>query len=185
MQHVAQTKLSTFAQELGMETCLEFDAGLLVPEQRIRDLCFINKCGNYGNNYMCPPHIGSLEEIKVILKKYQHGILLQYSKALDVTIDIKGLRQSKVDFHNRVLQLEECLRNAGVKHIWGMIGGNCALCEICGAETGDPCPHQDKARTSLESLAINVVGLLEKFSRNSNFRPDRVTWTGCILFREE
>jgi len=185
MQHIAQTKLSTFAQELGMETCLEFDAGLLVPEQRIRDLCFINKCGNYGNNFMCPPHIGSLEEIKVRLKKYQRGILLQYSKALDVTIDIKGLRQSKVDFHNRVLQLEECLRNAGVKHIWGMIGGNCALCEICGAETGDPCPHQDKARTSLESLAINVVGLLEKFSRNSNFRPDRVTWTGCILFREE
>jgi len=179
------TKLSGFAQELGIETCLEFDAGLLIPEQRIRDLCFENRCGNYGNNYMCPPHIGSLEEIRGRLKKFQQGVLLQYSKALDVTSDIKGLRQTKVDFHNRVLQLEECLRNKGLRHVWGMIGGNCALCEICKAETDDPCPHPDKARTSLESLAINVMGLLEKFSLNCKFYSDRVTWTGCILFKEE
>jgi predicted metal-binding protein len=179
------TKLSRSAQELGIETCLEFDAGLLIPEQRIRDLCFENRCGNYGNNYMCPPHIGSLEEIRVRLKKFQQGVLLQYSKALDVTSNIKGLRQTKVDFHNRVLQLEECLRNKGLRHVWGMIGGNCALCEICQAETGDPCPHPDKARTSLESLAINVMGLLEKFSLDCKFQPDRVTWTGCILFKEE
>jgi predicted metal-binding protein len=181
---MSQTKLSRLAGELGIETCLEFDAGLLVPEQKIRELCFANKCGNYGNNYMCPPHIGSLEEIRARLKKFQHGVLLQYSKALDVTSDVKGLRQTKVDFHSRVLQLEECLRDKGLKHVWGMIGGNCALCEICKAETGDPCPHQDKARTSLESLAVNVVGLLDKFSLDCNFRPDKVTWTGCILFRE-
>ncbi len=185
MQHIPSTKLSRLAQELGIETCLEFDAGLLVPEQRIRDLCFENRCGNYGNNYMCPPHIGSVEEIKVRLKEFRQGVLLQYSKALDVTSDIKGLRQTKVDFHNMVLRLEECLRSRGLKQVWGMIGGNCALCEICKAETGDPCPHTDKARTSLESLAINVVGLLEKLSLDSDFRPDRITWTGCILFKEE
>ena len=62
---MARTKLSKLAQELGIETCLEFDAGLLVPEQRIRDLCFANKCGNYGNNYMCPPHIGSLKKSRL------------------------------------------------------------------------------------------------------------------------
>ena len=50
-----------FARQLGIETCLEFNPGLLVPEQRIRALCFEDKCGNYGKNYMCPPHIGSLE----------------------------------------------------------------------------------------------------------------------------
>jgi predicted metal-binding protein len=185
VQHMAMTKLSRLAQELGIKTCLEFDAGLLVPEQRIRDLCFENRCGNYGNNYMCPPHIGSVEEIKVRLKEFQQGILLQYSQALDVAGDIKGLRQTKVDFHNKVLRLEECLRNRGLKHVWGMIGGNCALCEICKAETGDPCPYPDKARTSLESLAINVVGLLEKFSLDRDFHPDRITWTGCILFKKE
>jgi predicted metal-binding protein len=185
MQHMPSTKLSRLAQELGIETCLEFDAGLLAPEQRIRDLCFENRCGNYGNNYMCPPHIGSVEEIKARLKEFRQGVLLQYSKTLDVTGDIKGLRQTKVDFHNKVLRLEECLRSRGLKQVWGMIGGNCALCETCKAETGDPCPHPDKARTSLESLAINVVGLLEKFNLDCNFRRDRITWTGCILFKEE
>ena len=44
------------ARESGIETCVEFEADLLVPEERIREYCYENKCGNYRNNYMCPPH---------------------------------------------------------------------------------------------------------------------------------
>ena len=169
-------------RKLGIKTCLEFDPKLLVPDQRIRDLCFENKCGNYGNNYMCPPHVGSVYEIRIRLNKFQQAVLLQYSKALDATSDIEGLRQTKIDFHNKVLQLEDSLRNNRLKHVWGMIGGNCALCEVCKAVTVEPCPYPDKARTSLESLAINVVGLLEGFGLDSKFHRNKITWTGCILY---
>lgn len=170
-----------FARQCGIETCLEFDPRLLVPEQRIRELCFENRCGNYGNNYMCPPHIGSLEEVRARLKKFQRGVLLQFSKPLDVARDREGVKQTKLDFHDKVLRLEESLRNDSVRDVWGMIGGNCALCQVCKAVTGEPCPHPDRARTSLEALGIDVVGLLDRFGLDSKFRPDRITWTGCIL----
>ena len=170
------------ARRLGVETRLEFNPGLLVPEQRIRNLCSENRCGNYNSHYMCPPYVASLNHPDTNLKKFQQGILLQYSKSLDVINDAEGLKQSKIDFHNKILRLEECLKNQGIEHVWGMIGGNCELCEVCGARLDEPCPYPDKARMSLESIAIDVLALLNKLGLDNKFHPDKITWTGCILF---
>lgn len=170
-----------FARQLGIENCLEFDSGLLVPEQRIRDLCSENKCGNYGSHYMCPPAVGSLEEIKARLQNFQRGVLLQYSQSLDVRNDYQGLIQTKIDFHDKILRLEEFLRNEGTKPVWGMIGGSCELCEVCRAKLGEVCLYPDKARMSLVSIAIDVLALLAKFGWDNEFHPDKITWTGCLL----
>ncbi|GAH20410.1 unnamed protein product, partial [marine sediment metagenome] len=118
-------------RQLEIETCLEFNPDILIPQQRIRDLCSEDKCGNFGNHYMCPPYVGSIEAHKERLMKYQHGILLQYSKPLDVNRDRKGLEKIKADFHRKILQLEGFLRDKGIKDVWGMIGGSCNLCGEC------------------------------------------------------
>jgi len=175
-------KISELAQQLGINTCMEFDSSLLVPEWRVRDLCLENKCGNYGNNYMCPPHIGALNEVKPKLKKFHQGILFQYSQPVDARNDTRGVTRIKVDFHNKILQLEDCLKKDGIKDAWGLIGSSCALCDVCKARTASPCSYPDKARTSLESLGVNVVALLDRFGLDSAFHPDMITWTGCILY---
>jgi hypothetical protein len=36
--------------QLGMGKCLAFDAKLLCPEERIRALCFEDKCDNYSKH---------------------------------------------------------------------------------------------------------------------------------------
>jgi len=170
------------ARQLGIETCVGFSPELLVPEQRIRDLCSENKCGNYRSNYMCPPHVGSIGEIKAWLTKFHRGLLFQYSKPLDLRNDREGVKQTKIDFHHKILQLEESLRNEGIEQVWGMIGGSCELCEVCRAKFGEPCPYPDRARMSLESIAIDVLAFLDKFGLDNKFHPDKITWTGCILF---
>ena len=170
------------ANDLGMETCMDFNPELLVPEERIRALCFENKCDNYGKNYTCPPYVGSLEEIRFKLRNYQHGLLLQYSKAIDVKGNKEGVIQTKKDFNKKVLQMEEALKERGINPTWGMIGGNCGLCDTCKARTDEPCPYPDKARLSLEAIAIDVLALLDKFGLDNNFHEGRITWTGCILY---
>lgn len=174
--------LLELAQQLGINTCMEFDLGLLVPEWRVRELCRENKCGNYGNNYMCPPHIGALNEVKTKLKKFHKGVLFQYSQPVDVKNDIQSVTRIKVDFHNKILQLEDYMKKDRVKNVWSLIGGSCTLCEVCKARTASPCSYPDKARTSLESLGIDVVALLDGFGLDSAFHPDLITWTGCILY---
>ena len=176
-------RVAEFASKFGIETCLEFRSEILAPEERIRAFCSENKCGNYGNNYMCPPYVGSLEEIRIRLKKFQRGVLLQYAKSLDVRGNREGVRQTKVDFHNMILQIEEFLRETGINLVWGMIGGSCGLCEVCGAKVGEPCLYTDKARTSLEAIAVDVLALLDKLGLDNKFHAGKITWTGCVLIR--
>lgn len=170
------------AKQLEIQTCLEFSPDILIPEQRIRNLCSEDKCKNFGKHYMCPPYVGTIEEHKERLKKYKHAILLQYSKPLKENKDREGAEKAKVDFHHKILQLENFLISKGIKDVWGMIGGSCYLCDECEAKFDKPCPYPDKARTSLESIAIDVLALLDKFGLDNKFYPDRITWTGCVLF---
>jgi predicted metal-binding protein len=166
---------------LGFTSHAEFDAGLLVPDQKTRDLCIENRCGNYNAHYMCPPHSGSPEQIKAQLRAFERGILLQYSKPLDVKNDGAGLKWTKREFHEMILQMEACLQEKGVNQLWALTGGSCELCDTCYAVTGDPCPYPEKARTSLVALGINVISLLNQLGLDSGFHPDKITWTGCIL----
>ena len=173
--------IAELAQQSGISACRQFDSSVLTPEQNVRDFCSENKCGNYGSHYMCPPHIGSLDEVRIQLRPFQRAILLQYSRPLDVKGDRLGLRATKLDFHTKVLALEEHLRSRGVRQLWGMVGGSCELCEACAAKFDKPCPNPDKARTSLAAIGIDVLRLLDSLGLDNKFYPDKVTWTGCIL----
>jgi len=170
------------ARRLEFDLCLGFDAALLVPEQRIRAYCIENRCGSYNANHMCPPQIGSLEEVATRLQSFSYGVLLQYSRRLAVAKDREGVIRTKLEFHRLILRLERRVRRRGVTQLWGLIGGNCELCRICAATEKKPCRHPEKAKTSLEAIGVDVIGLLEKLGHDGQFHADRITWTGCILF---
>jgi len=172
------------ARILGFDLCLEFDPGLLVPEERIREYCTENRCGSYDGNHMCPPRVGSLEEIAVRLQGFSQGVLLRYSRPLDVANDREAVIGTKLEFHRLILRLERRLRRRGMTQLWGLIGGNCGLCRICTAVEDKPCRHPERARTSLEAIGVDVVELQERLEIDGRFHPDRITWTGCILFGE-
>ena len=175
-------KTQVIAGRLGLVTCLEFDPSLLVPEERIRAYCVENKCGNYGRNYSCPPHVGTVEELSDKLKEYSNGLLLQYSKPVDVKGDPEEVMKTKNEFHRKVLRLQRYMNKHGIERTWGMIGGNCGLCHVCRVTENKPCRHPDKSRMSLEAAGIDVIALLDKLDLDSEFHPDRITWTGCILY---
>ena len=155
-------KIEELAEQLGINIRVEFDPKVIVPEESIRAYCRENRCGNYENNYMCPPLVGSLDSIRIKLQEFQYGLLLQYAKSLDVKNDWQAVRQTKVDFHRKILQIEELFKKQGINRLWGFIGGSCGLCDTCKAKVGEPCLYPDQARTSLEAIAVNVVALLDK-----------------------
>lgn len=173
------------ARKLGFDLCLEFAPTLLIPEQRVRGYCFENRCGNYGASHMCPPRVGSLEEVEAALHEFTGGVLLQYSRRMDVAADREEVMRTKLEFHRLILRLERRLQKRGISRLWGLIGGNCGLCRTCTAMEDKPCRHPDKARTSLEAIGVDVIALLRKLGLDGQFLADRITWTGCILFVED
>jgi predicted metal-binding protein len=170
------------AKKLGIATAVEFDASLLIPQQKIRAYCVENKCGKYNKHYMCPPYSGTVEDNTAMLRHYRKGILFQYEKPLDVANDAAGLAQSKLDFHAKILELEKLIKDSGASPVLGIIGGSCELCDTCKAATNESCAHPEGARPSLESMAIDVMALLKHLGLESEFRPDRIKWTGAVLF---
>jgi predicted metal-binding protein len=176
-----KTKFVELMKRLEIESFREFAAEMLVPEERIRAFCAENKCGSYGHNYMCPPLIGSLEDIRNNLKNYSRGVLFQYSKKLDTEKDLAMARQTKVDFHEKVLRIEDFLRRSGIDKVWGLIGGSCELCDTCRVDQAEPCPYPERARMSLEAIGVDVMGLAGRLGLDSEFHQDRIVWTGCVL----
>lgn len=64
-----QAKAFGFATMKFMETKdLEF-------EHEFRQFCEMNDCGNYGNNYACPPLCGTPEEMEQKVRKYEHALV--------------------------------------------------------------------------------------------------------------
>jgi predicted metal-binding protein len=173
------------AGRLGFDLCLGFDPALVVPEERIRGYCIENRCGSYNANHMCPPRVGSLGEVAARLQGFPEGVLLQYSRRMDVANDREGVIRTKLEFHRLILRLERRLEKRGWSGLWGLIGGNCELCRTCTALEGKPCRHPEKARTSLEGIGVDVVGLLGELGLDGRFHADRLTWTGCLLFGKD
>ena len=173
--------IDVLANQLGIETCTRFNPEILVPDERIRAICRENKCGHYRENYMCPPHSGSIEEVMDRLKIFRRGWLLRYSKPLNVKEDTAGVTQTRLDFHHKILQLEKYMRDKGVERVWGMVGDGCGLCDVCMVTKDEPCRYPDEARMSLEGIAVDVGDLLERLGLDSGFHQDKITWTGCIL----
>ena len=100
---------------------------------------------------------------------------------MDVKNNREGVIESKLEFHHKLLKMEEKLRENGAGRVWGMIGGNCGLCRPCKAGSNEPCSYPDKARMSLEAIAVDVLALLDDLGLDSRFHEDKITWTGCIL----
>ena len=171
-----------FVKQLGIDICYSYNPQILIPEERIRAFCARDKCGNYNTRYMCPPNIGSIEENTIKLKKFNYGLLLQYSKSMEIHGNREGIKLTMLDFHTKILQVEEFLINRGASDVWALIGGTCLLCDTCGAKSKEPCLHPDKARSSLEAIGIDVLKLLEEFNLDNKFHKDKITWTGSVLF---
>ena len=47
---------------------------------------------------MCPPLIGSIGDIKVKLASYNKAILIRYMEEIDVKLDKKQIKRSKINF---------------------------------------------------------------------------------------
>ena len=91
------------AKEAGFDNCEILSAKKIQFDHSLRKYCEINYCGNYGNNYSCPPECGTPEEMEEKTRKFKRVLVLQtVTPVKDITDD----RETRVikHRHNQMLK---------------------------------------------------------------------------------
>lgn len=172
-----------------------------------RSLCASNACGNYGKNYMCPPDVGSIEELMQELRTYETALVYQTVGLLEDSYDFEGmmeagnrhneLAQKLRRFAGKELEQRKCARGnrteegcarkgagqgSGIR-LLHLGAGGCRVCTTCGKRSGEPCRFPEKAIGSLEAYGVNVSLLAQTAGMRYINGQNTVTYFGAILCR--
>ena len=98
-----------------IEQCLQLGAtsaeivstGSIGVKQEFRTPCEQNQCGHYGQNWMCPPGVGSLEEYELRVRRFSKGLLFQKVYPLKDSYDIEGMQEAHEDFNLLIQEIRD------------------------------------------------------------------------------
>lgn len=146
------------AQELGASGTAVVDVPKIKAGVWTRMKCQYG-CPNYGSNLCCPPYTPDYDQMKQFLAEYQHGVLVEYTFAIDKNAEL-DFAKIDLSMSNNLLDIllavekEAFFRNH--YRAFALKAGRCRLCEQCNLQK---CIHPVKARPSLEACGIDVFAL--------------------------
>ena len=165
---------------LGADRAATVSTSVIPFEPALREMCMMNSCGMYGQNYTCPPHAGEPAELIAKATAFSNITLFQKVYPLEDSYDFEGMIAAKEEFHHLTADvLEACREELGDFLLLG--AGACPICPRCGAADGIPCRFPDKTYGNLESYCIQVAQLAKLCDMRYVNGADTVTYFGAIL----
>lgn len=172
-----QAKAFGFAAMKFMETKdLEF-------EHEFRQFCEMNDCGNYGNNYACPPLCGTPEEMEQKVRKYEHALVFQSRTPVQNIFDDAETKIIKKMHTNKTLHAVEELKKQGLpdKGMFIMCGP-CNFCEECKAKEKEPCVNETMRFSCLSAYCIDAGKMARHCKMNMEWNGDVVSFFSLYVF---
>lgn len=117
------------------------------------------QCGNHAKVWSCPPH--SFDPVPLIERFAQVYVVA-------ATISLTGFdtqAEAMVHYYGQRRRINRALLTfeATVPGAVGLYAGHCDACEPCTRPAERGCAHPGRCRYSLESLGLDVSGLMETF----------------------
>jgi predicted metal-binding protein len=171
------------AKELGAAAASAIHTSDIQFSDEFRTLCEQNSCGKYGTNWMCPPAIGTSEELKADVLKFSEGVVFQTVHKLEDSFDFEGMTKAgKV--HDTTFRniLDHIHSNIGCEDVLALSVGDCKVCSQCTYLDGRECRYPDKAVASVEAYCIDVKALVTGCSIPYTNGPNTVSYVGLFLF---
>ena len=149
----------------------------------VRRACEKNVCGKYDTNWMGPPAIGPIDELKERVLRYKQGLLFQTVHPTGGSFDMKGMleaaRSHETIFRNFLQQIRDKHPD---ENILALDAGCCSYCEKCAYQDGEPCSNPDQALSSVEAYGMNVAALMKIAGMPYNHGKGALGFVGLILF---
>ncbi|MBU5270469.1 DUF2284 domain-containing protein [Clostridium cochlearium] len=170
--------------KFGAQYAKSFELQDVEFDNKIRNYCKENLCGHYGTNWMCPPGVGEIEDLKKEVMKFKKGIIYQ---TIHPVKNIRDRKETDVirDRHNNFTrELTENLREKYSNlEFFPMGAGPCELCTTCGYLKGEKCIYPQKSISSAEAYGINLGSLLKSCGLEFNYSDDTLAYVGVLLIK--
>jgi len=148
-----------------------------------RKLCEQNSCGSYNKNWMCPPAVGLINDLKEKVLRYNQGLLFQTVHPLARSLDWKGMVEGGVNHTKIFRKILQCMEsNYNFKEILPLNAGPCTYCAKCAYLSGEKCQFPDQAVSSVEANGIDVMALVKASGIPYNNGKNTVSYVALILF---
>lgn len=152
---MTEDKLLNQAELCGFDHACIIETDQLIFDSRFRQFCETNYCGNYDNNYSCPPACGTPEELKEKALKFSHALVLQTITPVKNIMDDEETKIIK-HHHNEmtwdfIQKVEEEL-----PEFLPAMAGPCGLCSPCAKKEGKPCRFPEKKASCLSAYCVQV-----------------------------
>ena len=155
----------------------------IVFRTEFRKLCEANRCGHYGNGWMCPPAVGEIEDLIGGVRRRSTALVISSINRLTGNFDWNGMMDASAAFSRMVIEISAAAGRALAGSDPLVLGaGPCRVCPECAYGTGEPCRHPDKAVMSLEANGVDVSQLAKLTGLKYNNGPGTVTFFGAIFF---
>lgn len=168
------------AHDVGFTHAVFLQPLLLQCKSELRAYCNPQECPNHGQNWVCPPGCGTLEECRDKVREFDAGILLQSVTNLTPPTDMETYRRLSTAHNLRFRGFVETVWRDFEK-VLSLTTGGCVFCETCSYPK--PCRKPKLKMESLSAFGVDVGALCEKAGLNYSFREDMLYLTALLLVK--
>lgn len=150
--------------------------------EEVREMCRTGNCGQYGKNWSCPPHCGTLDECRDKIARCNSGILLQTVGGIEDSFDIEGMQRVKENHAENLRRFFAFLKKEKKDAL--LLGtGGCIICADCTCPDA-PCRFLEKKVSSLEAYGVLVTEICKENGMAYYYGSDKISYTAACLWRE-
>ena len=151
--------------------CLEF-----------RKYCEENLCGEYGNNYSCPPDCGSADQMKKRALSFTKALVVRSTCLVTDLSDTKAIKEAKLFHNGAMLSLINNLKNVDNRE--GIMAGasGCMICNTCSRLESKPCAHPHLRYSCLSAYCINVMALAQECGMDYTYKDGELSFFGAYFY---
>ncbi len=180
--NIDKEKIAKQAEEFGF-TAVWFPVSEIPTNPEYLKYCEVNRCGNYGANYACPPDCGTPDEMRARLDSAREALVLQSLWEIP-GYGTPEVLTSKAKHGAAVRRLRDSLRKEGFD-VFAVGYGPCPICKPCKRKAGEPCPMPDQRVSCMSAYCIDAGELAKRCDLPFEWNPQRLHLFGMIMLRGE
>ena len=158
------------------------DTSAIQFHEDFRKACEKNVCRKYDTNWMGPPVIGSISELKKRVLGYRQGLLFQTVHQVASSFDWNGMMEAAKAHYAVFMDLRKKIKSKyQVEDLLPLNAGCCSVCEKCAYLDREPCRNPDQSFSSVEAYGMNVIALQKAAGIPYYYGKNTVCFVGLIL----